>query len=108
MQASAPTRNRRTLDDRMDRMYRLDCMGAAAFVVVLWAVVLFVLVMMLGAIDDALIRGVIIAASIALLLFNTASITAMIRHYKEDKAHIYGLDIRNLDHARAMRRAGRI
>ena len=31
------------------------------------------------------------------LLFNTASIFAMIRHYSGDKEHIYGLDIHYLD-----------
>jgi len=35
-----------------------------------------------------------------LLLFNTASITAMIRHYGNDKEHIYGVDIRHLDAGR--------
>jgi hypothetical protein len=31
------------------------------------------------------------------LLFNTASIFAMIRHYSGDKEHIYGLDLHYLD-----------
>jgi hypothetical protein len=39
------------------------------------------------------------------LLFNTAAIAAMVKHYREDKAFIYGLDLKNLD---AMRRRGRI
>ena len=107
MSTAVETQAQSTLDERMDKMYRRDCAGAATFVVVLWVVVLFVLVMMLGVVDDALVRMVLITASVLLLLFNTASIAALIRHYKEDKVHIYGLDIRNLDHARAMRRAGR-
>jgi hypothetical protein len=40
-----------------------------------------------------------IAAAI-LLLYNTSSIVAMIRHYAEDKAHIYPLDIHHLDAGR--------
>jgi hypothetical protein len=40
-----------------------------------------------------------IAAAI-LLLFNTASIGAMVRHYGDDREHIYGIDIKHLDAGR--------
>ncbi len=33
----------------------------------------------------------------AVLIFNTAAILAMVKHYKEDKDFIYGLDIKNAD-----------
>ena len=36
-----------------------------------------------------------------MLIFNTAAILAMLRHYREDRDFIYGLDIRFLDEARA-------
>jgi hypothetical protein len=39
-------------------------------------------------------------AAFILVLFNTASITAMIRHYRNDKQHIYSVDIRHLDAGR--------
>ena len=39
-------------------------------------------------------------AAIVLLLFNTASIAAMVRHYAHDKEHIYGVDIKHLDAGR--------
>ena len=32
-----------------------------------------------------------------MLLFNSASIVAMIKHYSDDKEHIYGLDLHYLD-----------
>jgi hypothetical protein len=35
------------------------------------------------------------------LLFNTASILAMVQHYSGDKDHIYGLDLHYLDALRA-------
>ena len=35
------------------------------------------------------------------LLFNTAAILAMLRHYREDRDFMYGLDIKFLDEARA-------
>ena len=34
-----------------------------------------------------------------------APVTAMLRHYREDRDHIYGLDIHHLDEHRARRRA---
>jgi hypothetical protein len=37
-----------------------------------------------------------IAAAIV-LLYNTASIVAMLRHYHDDKGHIYPIDIHHLD-----------
>jgi len=36
-------------------------------------------------------------------VFNTASIAAMIRHYRHEKARIYGLDIEHLDALREAR-----
>ena len=37
------------------------------------------------------------------LIFNTAAILAMLRHYREDRDFMYGLDIKFLDEARAAR-----
>ena len=38
------------------------------------------------------------------LLYNTAAILAMLRHYREDRDFMYGLDIKFLDEARAAKR----
>lgn len=43
-------------------------------------------------------------AGVLVLLFNTASVVAMLRHYDEDRAHIYGIDIHHLDEHRARAR----
>ena len=40
------------------------------------------------------------------LLFNSAAIIAMLRHYVEDREFIYGLDLKHLDEMRARRREG--
>jgi hypothetical protein len=90
----------RSLNERIDAMYARDRWGAWTFVAVLWVVVLFVLYMVWQAVPDPTIRLVLTVAAGAVLLFNTASIGAMVRHYKEDKAFIYGLDIKHLDAAR--------
>lgn len=93
----------RSLNERIDAMYGGDRLGAWTFVAVLWVVILFVLYMVWQVTPDPLIRLVLAVSAGAVLLFNTASIGAMVRHYREDKEFIYGLDIRHLDEARQMR-----
>lgn len=85
------------LNQRVEAMYRGDVRGAWAFVVVLWIVVLFVLFMSWPHIPDSGVRIVVLLAAAAVLIFNTASIAAMVKHYAEDKEFIYGLDIKHLD-----------
>jgi TM2 domain-containing membrane protein YozV len=87
------------LSGRINAMYARDRAWAWGFVIALWLVVIFVL---LSSIPYAS-SGVNVAAWIAaivLLIFNTASIAAMVRHYSQDRARIYGLDIRHLDAGR--------
>jgi len=85
------------LNQRIEAMYRGDVRGAWTFVAVLWIVILFVLFMSWPYIPDSGVRIVTLLAAAAVLIFNTASIAAMVRHYAEDKEFIYGLDIKNLD-----------
>ena len=89
---------------RIEAMYRGDRLGAWSFVVALWIVVGFVLFAMWGLIDQPGVRAVLALAAVLVLLFNTASIAAMVRHYREDKAFIYGLDVKHLDVLEARRR----
>jgi hypothetical protein len=51
-------------------------------------------------IPDSGVRIVALIAAAAVLIFNTASIGAMVKHYEEDKDFIYGLDIKHLDAAK--------
>lgn len=88
------------LDSRIEAMYRNDVRGAWAFVAVLWIVVLFVLFMSWPHIPDGGVRIAALLAAAAVLIFNTASIAAMVRNYAADKDFIYGLDIKMLDEAR--------
>jgi hypothetical protein len=87
------------LNQRIEAMYRGDVRGAWAFVAVLWIVVLFVLFMSWPHIPDGGVRMVALLAAAAVLIFNTASIAAMVRNYASDKDFIYGLDIKMLDEA---------
>ena len=79
-------------------------MGALAFVVVLWLTVLFVLFSVWPAIENGAIRTILVVAGGLVLLFNTAAIVAMLRHYHGDKVFIYSLDIMHLDEMRRRRR----
>ncbi len=88
------------LDQRIEAMYRGDVRGAWTFVVLLWIVVLFVLFMSWPHIPDNGVRIVALIAAAAVLIFNTASIAAMVKNYAADKAFIYGLDIKMLDEAK--------
>ena len=45
----------------------------------------------------------LLIAGAFVLVFNTAAIVAMLRHYREDRDFMYGLDIKFLDAARARR-----
>jgi hypothetical protein len=78
-------------------MFSGDRIWAFGAVLVLWATYAFVfwrLTQDPGA--DGVLQALAIAGGLV-LLFNTASILAMIKHYGEDKDHIYGLDIHYLD-----------
>jgi len=88
------------LDQRIEAMYRSDVRAAWILVAFLWIVILFVLFMSWPYIPDTGVRIVSLLAAAAVLIFNTASITAMVRHYAEDKHFIYGLDIKHLDAAK--------
>jgi hypothetical protein len=88
------------LNQRIEAMYQGDKRGAWLLVALLWIVILFVLFMSWPFIPDNGVRIVVLIAAAAVLIFNTASIAAMVKNYEEDKAFIYGLDIKNLDEAR--------
>jgi protein-S-isoprenylcysteine O-methyltransferase Ste14 len=91
--------------ERIDRMHKRDRMGAIAFVLALWIVVLFVLFSIWPSLTNSSIRSILIVSGIGVLILNTAAIIAMLRHYDSDKHFIYSLDIMHLDEMRKRRRA---
>lgn len=102
--AAAPVRVESTnLEERIDRMHSRDRLGAMAFVVALWVVMLFILFTIWPAITNGAIRMLLVVAGVLVLLFNTAAIWAMLKHYREDKHFIYGLDLKHLDEMRRRR-----
>ena len=85
------------LNQRVEDMYRKDVRGAWILLAFLWIVVVFILIMSWQFIPDMGVRIVSLLSALAVLVFNTASIAAMVKHYAEDKHFIYGLDIKTLD-----------
>jgi Co/Zn/Cd efflux system component len=94
-----------SLNERIDRMHRRDRMGAIAFVLALWVVVLFVMFSIWPNLTNPMIRNILVVSGIGILILNTAAILAMLRHYEHDKHFIYSLDIMHLDEMRKRRRA---
>lgn len=84
-------------DPRVDRMFGSDRLAALAALTALWAVLLFVFFQVLPIVTDRTTIYVLGTGVALVLLFNTASILAMLSHYSEDRKVIYGLDIHYLD-----------
>ena len=91
------------LDQRIGAMHRRDVLIAWAFVIGLWFAVIFVALATWNLAPNGTARILLLGAGAVVLLFNTAAILAMLRHYREDRDFIYGLDIRFLDEARGRR-----
>ncbi|AOF93894.1 hypothetical protein [Sinorhizobium sp. RAC02] len=91
---------------RIDQMHARDRASLIVFVVVLWCTMLFALFIVWPFISVPAIRIILAVFCALVLLFNTAAIVAMLRHYVEDKEFIYGLDLKHLDEMRARRRGG--
>jgi hypothetical protein len=92
------------LKQRVEAMYRRDVIVAWAFVIALWFTLIFVMIATWNLAPEGPWRTVLMIGGAAVLLFNTASIGAMVKHYKVDKDFIYGLDIKHLDEMRGKKR----
>lgn len=82
-------------------MHRRDVQIAWAFVIGLWLSVIFVALATWSLAPTSGARTLLMTGGAIVLLFNTAAIMAMLRHYREDRDFMYGLDIKFLDEARA-------
>lgn len=87
----------KAMDPRVDRMFGQDRMWAVLALVVVWALYSFVFYMLLPHLNDDGVLGVLLISGGLVMLFNAAAIWAMIAHYSEDRANIYGLDLHYLD-----------
>jgi hypothetical protein len=90
---------------RINQMFSRDRRMAQIALLLLWVTLGYVYFAVTSQTSDLFVRIALTIGAGAVLVFNSASILAMIRHYQEDKDHIYGLDIRHLDENRAAKAA---
>lgn len=88
------------LSRRIEAMFARDQIWAWAFVIALWITYIFIFVAVGWVNHDNEIWLALLAGGGLVLLYNTASIAAMVKHYREDKEYIYSIDIRHLDEMR--------
>ena len=89
------------LNSRIEAMHKSDTRIAWACVVGLWLAIIFVAWGTWGLAPSGAARVVLLIGGALVLLFNTAAIMAMLRHYREDRDFMYGLDIKFMDAAKA-------
>jgi hypothetical protein len=88
------------LNPRIEAMHRRDVQVAWAFVIGLWCAMIFVAIATWDLAPSGGARTLLLIGGAIVLLFNTAAILAMLRHYREDRDFMYGLDIKFLDEAK--------
>ena len=81
-------------------MHKRDMSVAWTFVIGLWLAMFFVAIATWNLAPNGLARALLLCAGAVILVFNTAAILAMLRHYREDRDFMYGLDIKFLDASR--------
>lgn len=94
-------------DPRVRTMFGRDRAAAWIAVALVWATYAFVFWRMTDAFAATGLTAVMAALASVVLFLNTAAVLALLRHYEEDKAAIYGADIYYLDRIAAERRAAR-
>ncbi len=82
---------------RAEAMHARDRWSALAILVVLWATLIYTYAVVPHGFLQAPIGIVLTISGALLLIFNTSSVFAMLAHYREDRDHIYGQDLHNLD-----------
>lgn len=91
------------ITQRIETMHRRDRLVAWAFVIGLWFSMIFVAIATWSLAPSSTARIVLWIGGGIVLVFNTAAIMAMLKHYREDRDFMYGLDIKFLDVSRAMK-----
>ena len=88
------------LNTRIEAMHRSDTRIAWAFVIGLWLAIGFVAYGTWDLAPSGAARVMLLIGGALVLIYNTAAIMAMLRHYREDRDLMYGLDIQFMDAAK--------
>ena len=87
------------LTNRIEAMHKRDVQVAWGFVIGLWLAVIFVAMATWSLAPSSGARVLLLIGGATVLILNTAAIMAMLKHYREDRDFMYGLDIKFLDAA---------
>ena len=88
----------------MNTMYQRDRMMAVIFVVLLLIVVPFIVIALWQVMPDLATKVLLVVASGVLILYNVASMLALVQNYQRDKDFIYRRDVAHLREQRVARR----
>lgn len=91
------------LEIRLQGLARRDRLVAIGFTIVMWLVLAFLYLVASAVAPTRLITTVLLCSVLALGLFNTASVFAMLRRYAANRDAIYLPDIENSDRLRELR-----
>jgi archaellum biogenesis protein FlaJ (TadC family) len=97
----------RSIRRQMDKMYRRDRWMAIALVIVLLIVLPYVYISLWDSMPGTTTKVVLAAAGAVLLIYNVASMLALVGNYRRDKDFIYRRDIAHLRELRVARRAAK-
>jgi hypothetical protein len=92
-----PMNAENSMRERIDTMFRNDRIFAYVLLIGVWVAVWFVVDQVAALGPPGSFMGLVYLSALALCIFNTASIIAMVRHYEQAKEHIYRQDIQYLD-----------
>lgn len=84
-------------DPRIQSMFSKDRLWALGLLVTLWVLYAFVFYEVWPNTGNDNVSLALAISGGLVLLFNSASIIAMIKHYADDKQRIYGLDLHYQD-----------
>jgi hypothetical protein len=90
---------------QMQTMFTRDRLMAVAFVVLLLIAVPFVLVAVWDSVPTTGIKVVLVVSGVVVLIYNVASMVAMVGHFRADLDFVYRRDVANLREREAMRAA---
>jgi len=92
-----PMNAENSMRERIDKMFSNDRLFAYALLIGAWLAVWFVVNQVAALGPPGNFMGLVYLSALALCVFNTASIIAMVKHYEHAKDHIYRQDIEHLD-----------
>jgi archaellum biogenesis protein FlaJ (TadC family) len=97
----------RAVQRQMDTMFQRDRWMAIASVVAMLVVLPFVYIALLNNMPGTATKVVLGASCLVLLVYNVASMLALVRNYRRDKDFIYRRDVAHLTELATARRAAK-